>query len=129
VSNIKDLKQHAHEVIKKNIDKAETIVQGFQSQWESQLGTIQNKQVEERIQRCKDQIESLKKQERNEMNMIKLLQEMNKLKALEDTLNQNPADRFDSSGFNENSPDIIGIDADEDQLANEDEILSDLENE
>lgn len=129
MGDVKNLKEHAHDVLKKNIDKAETIAKDFQSQWESQLNDIQQTDLQNRIQRCKDQIESLKKQEKNEMNMIKLLQEYNKLKVLEETLNQNPADRFNSSGFDENSPNIIGIDADEEQLAQEDQILSEMETE
>jgi hypothetical protein len=124
---IKNIKQHAHEVLKKNIDKAEVVVKEIQSQWETQLDDIQKAELNKRIENCKNKIEKLKTKEHTEENMLKLLQEINKLKTFQETLDQPILQRFDSSQFDENDPNLITEDLDENTLACSDKILSELE--
>lgn len=127
MSNVKNLKEHAHNVLKKNIDKAETVVGEIQSQWTSQMDDLQKNQLNERIQNCKDKIENLKNSEHSEENMLKLLMEINKLKTFEETLAQPITQRFNTDPIDENDPNLIIEDLDDDVLANQDTILSDLE--
>jgi hypothetical protein len=127
MSNVKNLKEHAHKVLKENIDTAERVVQEIQSQWNIELGDVQQNELNERIQRSKDKIEGLKTKEHNEENMIKLLQEMNKLKALEETLSQPLSQRFNTDPVNESDPNLIIEDLDEETFSNMDEVLTELE--
>jgi hypothetical protein len=120
MSKIKSLRKHAKEILKKNLSITENVINKAQTSWQKQFGNIQNKELEERIERSKDRIARLKKEDHTEDNMIKLLQEIHKLKVFQETLNQPSSKRFNTDPIDENDPNLIIFDMDEEQLSNED---------
>jgi len=104
MSNIIDLRKRAHEILKRNINKADNIVKDYQSEWESQWCQIQDKILLQNIENCINKIENLEKTENSD---LKLIQEKHKLQVFLDTMEQTINDRFNPRNFDENSPNII----------------------